>query len=121
MFSLLLVLPSREQCFNYKLVPLWESFFTSLQKNSGGSVLFVRVLCASAVRVGVCGGSVCLGALRFRPAAQPAPLGPAGQQVGFRLTCSVLALCAVCACCAVFLLVLKKNSGRPCRIEHEFT
>jgi len=28
-------------------------------------VLFVRVLCASAVRVGVCGGSVCLGALRF--------------------------------------------------------
>jgi len=30
------------------------------------SVLFVRVLCASAVRVGVCGGSVCLGALRFR-------------------------------------------------------
>ena len=30
------------------------------------SVLFVRVLCASAVRVGVCGGSVCLGALRFK-------------------------------------------------------
>jgi len=29
-------------------------------------VLFVRVLCASAVRVGVCGGSVCLGALRFK-------------------------------------------------------
>jgi len=27
-------------------------------------VLFVRVLCASAVRVGVCGGSVCLGALK---------------------------------------------------------
>jgi len=24
----------------------------------------VRVLCASAVRVGVCGGSVCLGALK---------------------------------------------------------
>jgi len=31
-----------------------------------GSVLFVRVLCASAVRVGVCGGRVRLGALRFR-------------------------------------------------------
>jgi len=29
------------------------------------SVLFVRVLCASAVRVGVCGGSVCLGALKY--------------------------------------------------------
>ena len=28
-----------------------------------GSVLFVRVLCASAVRVGVCGVCVCLGAL----------------------------------------------------------
>ena len=27
------------------------------------SVLFVRVLCANAVRVGVCGGCVCLGAL----------------------------------------------------------
>jgi len=31
---------------------------------STGSVLFVRVLCASAVRVGVCGGRVCLGALK---------------------------------------------------------
>jgi len=31
-------------------------------------VLLVRVLCASAVRVGVCGGSVCvcLGALRVK-------------------------------------------------------
>jgi len=30
----------------------------------------------------------------------------------FRLTCSVLALCAVCACCAVFLLVLKKKKKK---------
>jgi len=30
-------------------------------------VLFVRVLCASAVRVGVRGGCVCLGALRIYP------------------------------------------------------
>jgi len=37
-------------------------------------------------------------------------LGPAGQQVGLRLTCFVLALCAVCACCAVFLLVLCSRS-----------
>ena len=35
-------------------------FFLILEER--GSVLFVRVLCASSVRVGVCGVCVCLGA-----------------------------------------------------------
>ena len=39
----------------------------SLQKKKKtGSVLFVRVLCASSVRVGVCGGCVCSGDLELK-------------------------------------------------------
>ena len=49
-----------------------------------GSVLFVRVLCASSVRVGVCGVCVCLGALAYvgtkaqsTTPYHPPPPGPA--------------------------------------------
>jgi len=38
----------------------------ALDKQINGSVLFVRVLCASSVRVGVCGVCVCSGDLELK-------------------------------------------------------